>query len=91
MRRAVNIGGPPMLLRSDGVAGVNDAMLSSRRRLCRFADMARGRGCTGGLFTGKSIAQKEETQAAGVFTAAFGHCAMEWQWIIAEAAEPWPD
>jgi hypothetical protein len=48
--------------------------------------MARGRGCTGGPFTGKSIMQKEEMQAAGVSTAAFGHCTMEWQCVIAGAA-----
>lgn len=86
MRRAVIIGGLPLLLRSNGVAGGNEAIWSSRRRPCNFACMARGRGCTGSLFTGKSITHKEESQAAGVSTAAFGRCTMEWQWIIAGAA-----
>jgi hypothetical protein len=89
MRRAVIIGGPPMLLRSDGVAGVNDAMLSSRKGPCKFACMPGGRGCTGGLLN-KSIAQKEEMQGAGGFTAASGHSAMEWQWVIARAAAVLP-
>jgi hypothetical protein len=90
MRRAVIIGGPPMLLRSDGVARVNDVLFSARGRPSQFACTAIGRGCTTGLFTGKSITQKVEMQGAGVSTAAFGHCTMEWQCLMAGAAERLP-
>ena len=90
MRRAVIIGGPPMLLRSDGVVGVNDVPFSARERRSKFVCTGRGRGCATGLFIGKSITQKVEMQAVGISTAAFGHCTMEWQCLIAGAAERLP-
>jgi hypothetical protein len=87
MRRAVIIGGSPMLLRRSGVSGVNEARVKGKKRVAGRNSAYVERGFAAvlfWLFASRSVTQRVlvlDGQAPTEVWLASG-CCIEWQWVV---------